>query len=261
MRVDSRNSGDQDDGRTLPTGFKIANQRRPLYVVSGLLFAASGGLLAFGYVTAARQTAPSSGGVLEFAQPVIDLGDRPREASPTVTFELVNRHPVPVTCGPVVNKCSCSSASLQPSVIPPGGRATLQVTWQLAGKRGPSTETLAVPYSGPNGVGGFVTAKLTARVLCPIDLDERQPWLSKTRRTTVVGLNSPLGRPFRCTGAVSGHPAVRCTVTPNGQAVELDYDYDAAPWQSGSVMVTVWTDQADDRQISFNVRIDADRTH
>ncbi len=202
------------------------------------------------HATPAVPAAPS----VEMVPDRHDFGEQPR-TTVTTTFEIKNTHPVPVECGPVVKGCSCSSAEVEPNVIPAGGAATLTVTWNLAGKRGPSAEVVSVPYTGAAGVRGFALARLAATVRGVIEPDVEELDLSGAKPVGEVRFRSPTGRPFRCVGAGANHPCLTATLDPAGTRLRVAFDPAVPGWESGKLCVTVATDVPEERELRVWVRV------
>jgi hypothetical protein len=146
-------------------------------------------------------------------------------------------------------------AGIDPPNIPPGGNAVLRATWNLAGKHGPVSEALFFNFSGPNGVRGTVVARLTATVRDPIETEPEVLALDAARRSGVVTLRSPTGRPFHCLAAAACHPCLAATVGTAGDSVNVAFDPAVPGWQPGLMQVTVVTDHPDSPDVSIRVRV------
>ena len=173
----------------------------------------------------------------------------------TATFVIRNTHAVAVECGPITKGCSCSAAMVEPTVIPAGGEGKLTVVWNLAGKRGPSSETVWVPFTGAGDLKGSVTARVVAAVRGVVEPDREVVDLSEATRTGEVVFHSPIGRAFRCVGAGSNHPCVTATVAPTGDRILFAFDPVVKGWEYGNISVNVVTDQPDDQEVRLIVRL------
>ena len=220
--------------------------RVALYAAAGLLFTGAGTLAYLGVRPVPTPPPPPSFTITPSRH---DFGERSRTETVTAKFAVTNTHPVPLTVGPIVKGCSCSSAEVSPNPVPANSVAELTIVWNLRGKRGRSAESASIPYSGDGGITGHQMVQVTADVHGVIDADVEVLELSDAKRVGEIGFASKIGREFQLVGAATNHPSLVATVLPNGKRVRVTFDPAVSGWESGRLLVSVVTDQADEREM------------
>ena len=229
--------------------------RVALYIVAALLFTGAGTLAYLGVRPAPTPPQPPA---FTIAPSRHDFGERSRTETVTATFAVTNTHPTPVTVGPIVKGCSCSSAEVSPNPVPANGEATLTVVWNLRGKRGKSSESASLSYSGDGGIVGNQMVQVAADIHGVIDPDVDVLELSPSKRVGEIGFASKIGREFKLVGAATNHPSLVATVLRGGERVRVAFDPAVSGWESGMLFMSVVTDQADEREIRVRVRLNSD---
>lgn len=228
--------------------------RVALYAAAMLLLTGAGTLAYLGARPAPTAAVPAAP-TLSMTPSRHDFGERSRTEVVTATFAVRNTHPVPIAVGPIVKGCSCSSAEVTPNPIPAGSAGELTVVWKLAGKRGRSGESASVPYSGAGGITGHQLVQLAATVHGVIDAEVDVLELSGSKRVGEVGFASAVGREFELVGAATNHPSLAATVLPGGRRVRVAFDPAVSGWESGRLILSVVTDQADEREVQVSMHV------
>lgn len=183
-----------------------------------------------------------------------ELGELSRDRTVRATFQVKNTYSEAVTLGGIVKGCSCTDANFAADTIPPGGSTELSLTWALRGKRGRSNEAVSFPFTGPNGISGYLQARVNATVHGVIDPDLDVLELTTTDREGTVNFRSKIGRTFRITNVGTNHGSITAKVLPGDQSVRVTFDPSVSGWESGQLWLAALTDQVDEPEVKVWVR-------
>jgi hypothetical protein len=128
--------------------------RLPSVTIGLICFIAAGVAAYFGRLPAEPPT-PSG---LFADEPVLQFGAVHQGDTRDAQFRLVNRHPEAVEILDVLTGCSCLEAKPSARQVPPGGRFTVDVKWQIGPRRGRLADPVRVSYR--TAAGGLHLAEL-----------------------------------------------------------------------------------------------------
>lgn len=85
---------------------------------------------------AAALASIARGGVLEWSPAQLTARLAPGQEEIALTFHVRNTGPAPVTINAIEPSCGCTTAAVEPRVIPAGGTAQLHATYRAGGRSG-----------------------------------------------------------------------------------------------------------------------------
>lgn len=191
---------------------------------------------------------PATTGPAEMVRPTITLDPPFRDigvADPNevihTTFSFINTGKKPLVLKETKAACSCTQASLTPTVIPPGGKATLNVAIDLRGSTGPVEKDVNVFFEGnPVPVQAHTKGRMSYAVA--VEPHAARPNAGFAGRLDLTSID---GRPFKILG-VNGEPAKIITRQPEGgeRAVSYTIEYQ---FQQGKLpnLIVIETDHPD----------------
>ncbi len=87
-------------------------------------------------ILAATLASFARGGVLEWSPTLLTARLAPGQEEIALTFHVRNTGAAPVTVNAVEPSCGCTTAAMEPRVIPVGGTAQLRATYRAGGRSG-----------------------------------------------------------------------------------------------------------------------------
>jgi hypothetical protein len=166
--------------------------------------------------------------------PVRDVGVADPNEVIRTTFTFTNTGKKPLVLKDTKAACSCTQASLSPTVIPPGGKATLNVAIDLRGASGPVDKDVQVFFEGnPIPVAARTTGTMSFAVAA-------EPHAARPNAGLAghLDLRSVDGRPFKVL-AVNGEAPKVVSMTPPGgeRGVSVKIEYQFQPGSMPNLLV------------------------
>jgi hypothetical protein len=153
---------------------------------------------------------------LIFAASGHEFGRQERHRTLTHSVTFVNGGRAPLAITRIETNCGCAAALLSRRTIPPGGRGTIEITWQTGGVAGKRTKTMEVTTNDP--VNPVARYPMTIEVVGDAFLDPTVVAVRGTRAEgdieswfDVVALDA--GEKLRITGVRTSHEGITARVS------------------------------------------------
>ena len=156
-----------------------------------------------------------------------DFGQLAPGTRATHRFLLRNAGGAPLTIAKVVATCGCTSSVVGKTLLAPGERTGLDVTFDTTGLRGPAQKSVQVLSDDPASPSLVLTfqAEVLPEVLAATDRVLFQDLAPRDRRRTSVKLVSTTGAPIHVTDVeLSPAPWLGVTTREDGEALWVDLD-------------------------------------
>jgi ankyrin repeat protein len=188
---------------------------------------------------------------IRFEPAVLELGEMVADTAKTGTITVVNILDKPIKISRIVPGCGCTTTGAPPGEIPPGGKASVEITLKPGAKPGvPISKTVTFQVDGHAPQLLTVKGDVKAYVLMSPDIIDGPAGPDAAPAT--IKLKSADGVPFKVTGIV---PDVAVAV-PSDAKLEHDVQIDWKKWEAAgsSVKLAVMTDNPKAPQLTAIVK-------
>lgn len=188
---------------------------------------------------------------IKFEPGVLELGEMIADTAKTGTITVVNILDKPIKITRIVPGCGCTTTGAPPGEIPPGGKASVDITLKPGSKPGvPISKTVTFQIDGHAPQLLTVKGDVKAYVTMTPDIIDGPATPDSAPGT--IKLKSADGVPFKVTGMV---PDVAVAM-PSEAKLEHDVQIDWKKWEAAgsSVKLAVMTDNPKAPQLTAIVK-------
>ncbi len=193
-------------------------------------------------------------GQFEIVTPVHDFGEVDRDAVLSTKFRLANGTTETIEITNVAKACSCSEATVEPKVIPPGTDAELTVVWKVGKRRGLTGETIILMYAAGNHSPQPIHAKIAAKVRTVVSCDaDHLTFAAEKPSSQKLTFGASEGHAVKLIGGASNHASLTLVCDATTNTVQVHFNPAISGWESGNLAINILTGCPEEPELRFPV--------